>query len=192
MDSHPLSLNASLEICKEAFFNPPSWYVMRFLFNHRGNTMQQIEKRKMTFFTPMHTVKRLRGNRTVERDEPVIRSLLFIHSDYRSICELRQSNSYLQFRYVRGGGMHQPMIVKKKEMEEFIHFSTYGEDPVFFDASNENFRKGDRIRILRGPLSGHEAILKKLPGKRARRAVVDIEGVLAVGVKVDLKDVEKI
>ncbi|MBQ0080335.1 MAG: UpxY family transcription antiterminator [Alistipes sp.] len=190
MDSYPL--DSSLEICGKALLDPPSWYVMRFLFNHRKPTMDDLQKRQMTYFTPMRLVKKNRGGRLVEEKEPVIRSLLFIYSNYRSICELRERNSYLQFRYVKGGQMHEPMRVRKADMDEFIFFSNHGKDPVYFDVSLSNFSIGERIRIIRGPLVGREAVLKKIPGRRSRQATIQLEDVIGVAVQIEVGDFVKI
>ena len=79
----------------------------------------------------------------------------------------------------------------EKQMEDFMAVCR-SEGATYLDTEID-LRKGDRVRILGGPLAGVEGIYTKTTLKHERRVVVRIEGVAAVAtLALPASEVEKI
>ena len=88
-------------------------------------------------------------------------------------------------------GQPAPQFVPEKQMEDFIAICR-SEGAKYLDTEID-LRKGDRVRILGGPLKGVEGIYTKTSLKHERRVVVRIEGVAAVAtLALPASEVEKI
>ena len=72
-------------------------------------------------------------------------------------------------------GRHS-LIVPYKQMEDFRFlwdFSTNG-----IEVLNKNLKRGDRVRVIKGPLQGLEGELVRLKGHK--RVIIRLEGVASI------------
>lgn len=74
----------------------------------------------------------------------------------------------------------QPIVVPDRQMDYFIKICESGEEGLqFFDNSEQqNFKKGDYVRIMAGPFAGVEGYLTRI--KKNRCVFVAVKGVAAV------------
>ena len=77
------------------------------------------------------------------------------------------------------------LVVPDDQMESFIKVSSqYGENISYYNPDELDLRKGCRVRIHGGKLNGVTGVFMQVQGKRNRRVVVLLEGVMAVAAEV--------
>lgn len=91
-----------------------------------------------------------------------------------------------------GGKRHNPLIVPEDQMDAFIKAVEASKNPLFISQDDIDMRKGTRVRIVKGPLSGFEGIVIKVKGAKAKRFIVEIPNTLAVAVEVSPNMIVKI
>ena len=164
------------------------WYVLRDLSRHNAKMpgYKLLEKEKIKFFTPMHYAIRKKDGRNTRVQEPVVRSLVFACSNKAVLDPLTRRYQTLQFRYVYGKSINDPMTVPRKDMERFIRAveSSYGE-PVYYSPEDITPDKyGREVRIIGGNLDGYTGRLLRMRGSRVKRLIVELPGFLVAGVEV--------
>ena len=86
-----------------------------------------------------------------------------------------------------------PIEVPAEQMEQFIAICNEVEDAEFLVGEESRFEVGERVRITKGSLIGREGVLLKIEGKRSKRFVVAIEGLIAVSVSgIKAEDIERV
>ena len=89
------------------------WYVMRDLKrpNAKLPAYKQLSDEHLEVFTPMQWRLKLKNGKRIREEVPFMQDLLFIH-DTREVLDLFvRKIPTLQYRYQKGGGYCQPMIV---------------------------------------------------------------------------------
>ena len=77
------------------------------------------------------------------------------------------------------------LVVPDEQMESFITIaSQYEETTVYYKPEEIDIRKGTRVCIHGGKLDGVKGVFMRVQGKRNRRVVVMLEGVMAVSAEV--------
>ncbi len=165
------------------------WYVLRDLTrpNAKMPGYKLLEREKISYFTPMHYVLRKRAGKNIHIKEPVVRSLVFACSCKDILDTLTRKYPTLQFRYMYGHRVDDPMVVPKKDMERFIHAveSSYGE-PVYYSMDEITPDKyGREVCIIGGRLDGYTGHLLRMRGSKSKRLIVELPGFFAAGVVVD-------
>lgn len=160
------------------------WYVMRSLFKTELKTKAKLDAANIRAFIPMkHHVKIVNGRKT-RVEVPIIRNLLFVYSDEKSLAPLLAADSKFQYTYRRGGRENEPLIVPDNQMQQFLDAVETSEDTLFFTPSELNITKGTKVRIIGGPLNGIVGIFMKVKGARTKRLVLEIPDTLSMAVDV--------
>jgi transcription antitermination factor NusG len=74
-----------------------------------------------------------------------------------------------------------PIIVPDRDMASFIRVSGSKEERiVYLDPAKLNFKKGDKVRVIGGPMTGVEGTFMQIGGKHEKRVVIQIENLIAV------------
>lgn len=131
-------------------------------------------------FIPMQYKLVLKNGKKSKKLVPAIHNLVFVRSSRAVIDEIKSSvESRLPARYMMNKSKGEPLIVPDNQMEHFIAIaSTHHEDIVFLDPTELKLRKGDKVRIIEGPLAGVEGEFLRIRGDR--RVVVSVNGLMAV------------
>ncbi len=138
-----------------------------------------------TFTPTRRCVVTHKGVKTRE-DLPYIHDLLFVHSTTEEIDAILLRIPTLQYRFVRGAGYRQPMLVSDKEMARFIKAVQSVDTPQYF-APDEITPEmiGRQVAIVGGQLDGYEGKLLKCRGSRKRRLLIAIPNIIVAAVEVD-------
>lgn len=163
------------------------WYAMRDLKrpNAREPAYKMLEAKGMEVYTPMTKRPVIKGGRKTFADAPFIPDLLFVYSGRDALDAIVDRTPTLQYRYMRGGKYREPMTVRDADMRRFMAIA-HGSSRFRFYAAGEvsPAMYGRRIAIVGGDLDGYEGRLMTVRGSRVRRLIVELEGLLAVGVEV--------
>ena len=164
------------------------WYVMRDLKrpNAKLPAYKQLSDEHLEVFTPMQWRLKLKNGKRIREEVPFMQDLLFIH-DTREVLDLFvRKIPTLQYRYQKGGGYCQPMMVADLDMERFIRAVRCSENPKYYlpeEISDTIY--GRMIRIIGGPFEGYEGRLLTTRGSKVKRLLVELPNFFSVGVEVN-------
>ncbi len=125
------------------------------------------------------------GKKT-KRLVPVIPSLVFVHASHEQLLAFKSQNNFLQFVMWEKSTGQEYLIVPDRQMEDFIKVAShYSETTIFFKPEEVDLTRGTRIRMHGGNFDGVTGSFLKVKGKRNRRLVVLLEGIMAVAAEVN-------
>lgn len=168
------------------------WYVMRDLkrANAKKPAWKLLEELQFEVFTPMQWRVSVRRGKKVREQVPYMQDLLFVHAKSSELDPVVRRYSTLQYRYLRGGGYCEPMVVRDEEMTRFIRAVNGAESPAYFSFDEITPDMiGRRVRIVGGRLDGYECNLLKIKktqrGVAGKHIIVELPGVIAASVEVE-------
>ena len=105
----------------------------------------------------------------------LIHGMIFIRTDKATSFSL--INEYaLNIIYLKDIEGHHTLIVPDKQMEDFMFLLDFSPDGV--EILNKDLKRGDKVRVIKGPLQGLEGELVRLRGHK--RVVIRLEGVASI------------
>ncbi len=170
------------------------WYVIRAYKNEKKAEDILSGENGLDFFIPKRYALRVYHGVKSKRLIPAIPSLLFVHASQEQILDLKHRHGFLQFVMCKRDGKLEYMVVPDGQMDSFIKVaSAYEEEIIFYTPDEINIEKGTPVRIHGGKFDQVEGVFMQVKGKRNRRLVVWLEGIMAASVEVhpDLVEVLK-
>ena len=163
------------------------WFVMRDL--KRPNAKQPaykfLHEEGFEVFVPIKSQLITRHSKKVVEDVPVIRDLLFVHTEKERLDPIVARTETLQYRFMRNCG-RSPMTVPDDEMERFIiAVSTSNNTQYYLPEDITPQMYGRNIRIVGGPLDGYEGNLITTRGSKVKRLMIKLQDFFAAGVEVN-------
>lgn len=170
------------------------WFAMRATYGRNLMAQRGLELQKIESFVPMrkHTTKV--GRRIKTELQPVVRDLIFVLGAREDVQEAKGRIPYLHYITHPVDGRNIPVEVPTEQMEQFMALcNDMGDDAEVIEGDNARFAVGDRVRVKEGSFRGQEGYLVKIEGRRSKRFVVAIEGIIAISVSgIRAEDIEKI
>ncbi len=164
------------------------WFVLRDLkrANAKMPAYRELsESCGLQVFIPMRWCLTQKKGQKIREEVPFIRDLLFVRSTREALDPIVERIRTLQYRYVKGGGYCQPLVVRDDDMDRFIAAVAASHAPEYYLPSEITPGMiGKRVRIIGGPLNGHEGNLLSIRGLHKKKLLVDLPGLLAVSVEV--------
>ncbi len=162
----------------------PKWFVMR-AYKAEGRAEELLQREKVDYFIPKHYAVRIYHGVKSARLVPVIPSLVFVNGLHQQIIDFKKKYNFLQFITNDCDGSKSYLIVPNNQMNDFIKVASQTREEVIYYKPDEiNIRRGTRVRIHGGQFDGVEGIFTTVKGKRNRRLIVQIQGIIAVTVEV--------
>ena len=165
----------------------PRWYVLRDLkrANAREHAYQLFLEQQMEVFTPMKWQLRTVKGKHIRQEVPYMPDLLFVYATREQIDPLVERHSTLQYRWLRNK-FREPMTVPDADMNRFIQAIRATQSPKYFLPEEiTSSMLGRPIRMIGGSLDGYEGTLLTIRGSKVKRLLVELPGLLTVGVEVD-------
>ena len=173
------------------------WFAMRATYGRNMDVKKKLDEAGFESFVPMRYVVALdRRGRKTKKFVPVVRDLIFVHTDQASMYNLKEQYETLRNIYIPSeDGRKRPVVVPDDQMESFMKVTqTLSDGLLFFTPDELNLTKGVKVRIHGGQFNGLEGRFIKVRGARDKRVVVEISGVIVVAtcsLKCDLIEVLK-
>ena len=167
--------------------NRVQWFVLRDLkrANAKRLAYQVFLENDIEVFTPKKWKLSVVKGKKVRREVPCIPDLLFVHDSRERIDPIVDVVSTIQYRWLRHK-WREPMTVPEAEMARFIQAASATESPKYFLPEEITPEMKSRpIRIVGGILDGYEGTLLTTRGSKVRRLLVELPGLLGVGVEVE-------
>ena len=152
-----------------------NWYAAKVKYQTERKVKVWLDEQDIENFVPFRTVLIERNGRKTKREKPVVPGLLFIRTNYRIACAL-PVESRVKMVYLRNLENHQLLVVPDKQMQDFMFLLDFSESTV--QLNNENLRRGDRVRVIKGDFAGIEGELVRIKGHK--RVVVRLEGLFSL------------
>ncbi len=162
------------------------WYAMRDLTrpNAKLPAYKLLEQEGFEVFTPMKEKLRIQNGRRIREDVPILHDLLFVHSTREELDPAVSQTVTLQYRYKRGV-QSTPIVINESEMRRFLHaVRTSRQLKYYLPGELTPDMYGRQVRIIGGSLDMFEGKLLKLRGSRRKYLIVELPGMLSVGVEV--------
>ena len=156
---------------------------MRATYGRNLMVQRLLEMQKIESFVPMRK-RTVKSGRRIKTDMiPVVRDLIFVLSERDIIQEVKGKIPYLHYITRPTEGRNTPVEVPEEQMQQFIAVcNEMDDDTELFSGEEAHFEVGERVEVVNGSFKGHQGLLVKIEGKRSKRFVVAIDGVIAVAV----------
>lgn len=158
------------------------WYAMRVTYGRELKIQASLEGRFRTYVPKCYKTIQRFGHRKYELTSS-INNLLFIYGTEEDIKKLKKKDKVMSecLRFIKDSITEKAMIVKDKQMEDFIRVSSLPQEQLLhIDIEEGKSLHGKRVRIIEGELAGVEGIIMRIQGNK--KVVVNIEQLLAVGI----------
>ncbi|NDW13762.1 UpxY family transcription antiterminator [Bacteroides sp. 214] len=163
------------------------WYAARTRANQELAIRERLEEKKIEYYLPTRIVNRKLSDRIKKVEIPVISNIIFIKTSKNHAYELINIHG-LKISYLQDFAARSILIVPEKQMNDFMRIMKLPPDDV--DQHNENFEPGDKVRVIRGPLSGIEGEMIRLEGRT--HVLLRLLDLIVVSVKIPKNYLEKI
>lgn len=154
--------------------NELHWYVAN-TCRQEKKIKQRLDSMGIENFIPFQQIARKIHGVDKLIEVPVIPNLVFIHTTFKSCMSLIQEYAF-DMRYLRDRETGNFLIVPDKQMNDFMFLLDFSKEMV--EVVNENLKKGDKVRVIKGDFAGIEGELIRVKGHK--RVVARLEGVVSL------------
>ena len=171
---------------------PMHWYVACVRVNYEKKFKLLIEKyfkdRKLalTVWVPLkkQTVLNSRGKRVV-RETVVLTTFVFVRVEDRNLNEIRFRSDV--YKILSEPGKNAPHVVPDKQIED-VRTTLEKEEAQIL---NQAIKKGDKVRVIGGDLTGVIAYVQRIQGKKVLIAT-EIPNILGAAIEISKDHIEYI
>ena len=171
---------------------PMHWYVACVRVNYEKKFKILIEKyfkdRKLalTVWVPLkkQTVLNSRGKRVV-RETVVLTTFVFVRVEDRNLNEIRFRSDV--YKILSEPGKNAPHVVPDKQIED-VRTTLEKEEAQIL---NQAIKKGDKVRVIGGDLTGVIAYVQRIQGKKVLIAT-EIPNILGAAIEISKDHIEYI
>ena len=157
-----------------------NWYAVKTA--REFELLSLLEPRCEETYIPVETVMSDSGKM---RKRPIIPRILFIRCSEKEALSFEGESHLIPpklpslwiYRYKKGEKI-QP--IRQEEMELFRLLTADKNDLRCEIFRKEDFRKGDRVRVVAGPFAGYEGYINRI--RKNKHVVVEIEGLCALAL----------
>ena len=151
-----------------------NWYVAHTRVNQELWIKKKLDELGIENFLPQEEQVRETplGRKTIR--VLLIHGMIFIHTDKATSFSLINDHG-LNIVYLKDIEGRHSLIVPDKQMH-FMFLLDFS--PSGVEVLNKNLKRGDRVRVIKGPLQGLEGELVRLMGHK--RVVIRLEGVVSI------------
>lgn len=154
------------------------WYVMRSTYSREIKAREMLETDGVVCYVPMKRMRTECGDKMV----PAVHNLVFVYTN-RDFMDnwKRRHEEECPLRYAMDRTTSSPMIVRDKEMEDFILVTRdSNEEIIYLDNPNVAVEKGKQIEIVCGHYAGVRGCVLRI--LRDRKVVVSVNGLVSVAL----------
>ncbi len=162
------------------------WYVGFVKSCQDAKVAQSLADLGIEHFFAVKKVRKKRTDRIVIKNSLILPGRMFIRTTPSRRVSLL-SDIYGLYAYM-ANGVGRPVIIPDGQMNVFIKFVTKSNEAVEFH--QEHMKRGDKVRIIKGPLVGAECELVEINSRKY--AKVQLASLGSILTTISIEDVEKI
>lgn len=151
---------------------------MRVTYSRELKAQKFLQEAGVECYVPMRWERNDEGKHLV----PVVHNLIFVHSS-REFMDAYKRKVEIEclLRYMMDKSTGLPMVVRDKEMEDFMRITAERDEGVLYlDNPSVVAKKGIPVEIVSGSFRGVQGKLLRI--RRDRKVVLQLAGVVAVAV----------
>lgn len=165
------------------------WYALRVTYGRELKLDAELDELGIKHFLPLKTVhyNRKSDGKLMKKQVSAIPNLIFVYSTRTYIQELKQQlSATIPIRYFMDRTTREPLIVPKRQMEDFIRLAGDGDDNlIYLDNPDIIFEKGQPVEVVYGPFAGIQGYVLRI--RRDRKVVLVLNGLIAAAIKAEIK-----
>lgn len=171
------------------------WFVAIVNHNAEKGIAAKLDKLGIISYLPLQTEHRVwKNGRKVKIDRVVIPSVIFIRcteQERRRIVEFPFINRFMinKARNVNGMTTHPLATIPDTQIEKLKFMTGNSDNPVYF--YNTPYIKGERVRVVRGRLSGLEGEVRSIDDKHSE-IIVNLDSLGNARLTIETINVEKL
>ena len=159
-----------------------SWYALKIFFGKGKPIKAYLLSQNIEH---IYDVKReywdKNKKKRLVKEVPIMPTLILFRTTKveAEATERKFLNKVMLYRSKNADNMKEPSKIPEREVEIFNIVATSGiEELDFYDEYNPKFTKGDKFRVIEGPLKGAEGYVVRI--KKDHKLYVSIKGLCAV------------
>lgn len=137
------------------------WLAVYVKMHHEKKVRDRLTEIGIENFLPVQTEVRQWSDRRKKIESVLIPMMIFVRVDEQEQRIVITQPSVLRYLVLRGE--HAPTEIPENQMDKFRFMLDYSEKPINF--STDEFIPGEKIKVIKGPLSGLEGELVNVEGK---------------------------
>ena len=151
------------------------WYAAYTRINQELTVKKRLDGLKIENYLAMREEVRETSSGRKNMRVILIPHLIFIRTDQITAFSLLNEHG-LNVVYLKDLETRHLLIVPDKQMRDFMFLLDFSDSTV--EVINEELKRGDRVRVIKGPLIGLEGELLRIKGHK--RVIVRLERVVSV------------
>ena len=162
------------------FAHTTQWYAIRVSYGRVLKFAAHLQDVGIECFVPMCKKTVRKAEKTETQIVPAVSNLCFVHASRAVIDDIFLSmGDNKTAHYIWDKATRQPIVVKDKQMHDFIQISkVMSDDVLYLKDITLKLRAGQKVKVTDGPFKGVEGVVMRV--KRSRRVIVDFPGLLAI------------
>ncbi len=136
------------------------WHAVYVKSRAEKKSLDDLTRKGIEAYLPLKVLKKTWSDRIKMVEEPLLKGYLFVRVSYREFFEALQINGVMA--YVAFGG--EAAEIPEKQIDDLKLFLEKVNSSV--QITNENIAKGQKVRVLGGPLEGIEGEISEIRGKK--------------------------
>ena len=154
------------------------WFALRVTYSRELKAQKLLQEAGAECFIPMVCDR----NNEKECYVPAVHNLIFVHSTRDFLDSFKHKvERGCPLRYMMDRSTGLPMVVRDKEMEDFIRVTAEKDEGILYlDNPSVIVTKGTPVELVSGPFKGVRGKLLRI--RRDRKVVLQLAGVVAVAV----------
>ena len=170
----------------------PVWFALSAPYRNEFKAQRLLDERGVENFLPL-SVKITTDNRgkKVRKLLPIVSNLLFAYTTRDNMAQIKLRAPFLQYRTRKENGRNVPITVPEAQMRQFmVVCKTNSEKLIYLRPEEINLSQGTPVRVIGGIFDGVEGTFIKVKGARAKRVVVQIDGIAVATAEIEPQYIE--
>ena len=169
------------ELLKKPAPEPPRWYAVKTFYRRLFPVRDAAAAKGMKPYVAMTVVEEVHHGKLVKVEQPLISALLFVYCTETELYGFKKEHES-ECMFYQDFATRRPAPIDDTEMRSFIILTAPDHKTCveYLGESVPDFKRGERVRVIDGPLKGAEGYIKKI--KSDRKFIVEIKGVAVIAV----------
>lgn len=171
------------------------WYVMRCHNRSLNKVRRMFVDKGQEIYVPETYVMKVENGKKVKKLQPVFSDIVFVKDSYNELRRLIDREGFpIIFYYSHTSHIKDDAIwVNDKEMDVFIKASyMHDRAPEIRRFGEIDLKKGDRVRVIDGPLESAEGFYVQVKRGQKKQLVFVLENAITVNLSVREEDLLEI
>lgn len=151
------------------------WYAAKVKPHTEKKIRNYFSENGIEHYIPFQTVVVECRGRKAKKEKPLISGLVFVRTTKQIALTLPQLSGFT-LNFMHNRETKDLLTIPEKQMSDFMFVLNLSEKAM--PIPNNNLRRGDKVRVIKGSFAGVEGELVRIKGHK--RVVVRLEGIFSL------------